>query len=167
MLLVKVAVTDGPSRQRQLRGEGRPTGAVCSINRARKSHSFGGTGKVSKKEKSKKIRGFFKEQSLMNAQELEHLLGEYIQTKDKCRALPPRSKGRKLMKRRYQALERKIMLKLPDEFSSSRPNPNQRTQRPRKAYQGIHRGIAPKGSKSSRSSAACRTSSEDYRRTGS
>jgi hypothetical protein len=76
VLLVKVAVTDGPFRQRQLRGKVSPTGAVCSINRARKSHSFGGTGKVSKKEKSKKIRGFFKERSLMNAQELEHLLGE-------------------------------------------------------------------------------------------
>jgi hypothetical protein len=45
-----------------------------------------------------------------------HLLDEYIQLKDQYKALAPRAKGRKVLKRRYQKLEHRIISEIPEEY---------------------------------------------------
>jgi hypothetical protein len=51
----------------------------------------------------------------MNQQELNRLLDDYIQTKAKYKTLASHRKHRKIVKRRYQELEKKILPEIPDE----------------------------------------------------
>lgn len=59
---------------------------------------------------------FTDQKSYMNQEELNRLLDEYLLTKEKYKTLGRRhQKYRKIMKRRYQALEKKILPQIPDE----------------------------------------------------
>ena len=54
--------------------------------------------------------------SLMNEQELNRLLNDYILTKEKYKTLGRYAKHPKTVKRRYQELEKKILPEIPDEY---------------------------------------------------